>query len=101
MARDMKHGEEIHHADIVPPFACWGLDIPEPLHIFAGQRAIFFIVAVCQRKGSHGIGSSHALGVVACRLSTIKVELSAFESFILEEGQQSAHHRALGFEPPL
>ena len=86
MTRDMEHGEEIDHAHIIAPFACWWLDIPEPLHILAGQGAILFIVAVGQRKGTHGIGSCHTLGVVARRLSTIKVELSAFESFVLDFG---------------
>ena len=33
MTRDMEHGEEIDHAHIIAPFACWWLDIPEPLHI--------------------------------------------------------------------
>ena len=51
----MKHGEEIHHTDIVAPFACWRLDIPKTLHIFAGQGAILFAVAIGQCKGSHGM----------------------------------------------
>ena len=51
----MKHGEDIHHTDIVAPFACWRLDIPKTLHIFAGQGAILFAVAIGQCKGSHGM----------------------------------------------
>jgi hypothetical protein len=81
----VEHGEEIYHAYIVSPFACWRLYIPKTLHIFAGQGAIFFIVAVGKRKGSHGIGSCHTLGIIACRLCAIKVELTTVKSLVLEE----------------
>ena len=44
ITRDMEHGEEIDHADIVAPFACRRLDIPEPLHIFASQGTRLIIM---------------------------------------------------------
>ena len=66
MARDMEHGEEIDHTDVVAPFACRGLNIPEALDVFASQCTILLIVAVGQCKGSYGVGTGHALSVVAC-----------------------------------
>ena len=90
----MQHGEEIHHDYIVAPFACWWLYVPEALHVFAGQGAILFTIAVGQSKGAHGIGSCHTLGIVACRFGAVKVELSAVESLALAE-QSRVENRLL------
>ena len=85
IARNMKHGQEIHHTGIVAPFASWRLYIPEPLHILTSQGTVFLIVTISQSKSSHSIGSCHAFSIVARRLSAIQVELSSPETIIFEE----------------
>ena len=91
----MEHGQEIDHTDIIAPFACRGLYIPEALDVFTSQRLVYFIVAVGQGKGSHGIGSCHTFGIAVSRLSSIEIELTVLETVVLEEVEQAAHHQAL------